>query len=129
MFKRQRYTCLLAGCGFTWVPPCCRVHCSLVLCVCDARTYLLSLLCLQVFPVYEAHLASNKFLAGEQLSLADISHAPYTQVREGGHGGRGTASCMYGNNRVPDAMYRLHSPLLGCHVAYVIASCCKHKPA
>jgi hypothetical protein len=36
--------------------------------------------CLQVFPVYEAHLGSHQFLAGDQLSLADISHAPYTQV-------------------------------------------------
>jgi glutathione S-transferase len=33
-----------------------------------------------VLPVYEAHLGKNQYLAGDDFSLADISHASYTQA-------------------------------------------------
>lgn len=33
-----------------------------------------------VLDVYESHLGRNKFLAGNEISLADVSHVPYTMV-------------------------------------------------
>ena len=34
----------------------------------------------KVLDVYEAHLATSKFLAGDFFSLADVSHLPYTNM-------------------------------------------------
>ncbi|CAI5478623.1 unnamed protein product [Closterium sp. Yama58-4] len=34
----------------------------------------------KVLDVYEAHLASNEYLAGSNFSLADLSHLPYTAL-------------------------------------------------
>jgi len=32
------------------------------------------------FDVYDAHLANSKYLAGDNITLADISHLPYTEL-------------------------------------------------
>jgi glutathione S-transferase len=34
----------------------------------------------KVLDVYEAHLATSKFLAGDFFSLADVSYLPYTNM-------------------------------------------------